>query len=349
LAQVEQRSNELFDAGEIGYEDIAVLEEKAQAEERDRDASEEKEEYERYAKEVFEVVFGRLQDEVGKVMQLEGEAMAIVEDFVTESRTVDVERHAHIVDAIGVLLAVHRALEQRHDKVAEAVRERDRSYKRMQTKPLYAKGDIAEMKKLEKHFELNERKTEVRIKLEKVERCKVVWTTVERAVTRSTKQNEEYVDEVLSDIEEVRDDKNTIEKSEEMVNKRKKLLMDARDLLRGLSTNAAQLMLHFERVEMDLNDCEYEISVASAKLKGEGPEILQNLKKEKATEDVQLREESRKRLTHIEEDLRDAEALINNILGTREVNAPPVNEEIEKKARLDAALREAKRRNHEAV
>jgi len=219
----------------------------------------------------------------------------------------------------------------------------------MQTKPLYAKGDIAEMKKLEKHFEANERKAEVRSKLEKVKRCKVVWTTVEQAVTRTTKQNEEYLDAVLGDIEGIRDDKNTIEKSEEMVNKRRILLMDARDFLRGLSKSAAQLMLHFERVEMDLNDCEYEVSVASAKLKGDSPEALQNLKKEKATEDGKLRAESRKRLIHIEEDLRDVEASINNTLGTREANAGPADEEIDKKARLDAALRKAKRRNNEAV
>jgi len=76
---------------------------------------------------------------------------------------------------------------------------------------------------------------------------------------------------------------------------------------------------------------------------------LQNLKKEKATEDGQLREESRKRLAHIEEDFRDAEALINNILGIKEGSTAPANEEVEKKARLDAALREARRRNHEAV
>jgi hypothetical protein len=349
LAQVEQRSNELFDAGEIGYEDIAVLEEKAQDEERERDAKEEKEEYERYAKEVFDVVFGRLQDEIGKMMQLEDEATAVVESAVAEKRALDVEGHAYVVSTIGVLLALHRALEQKHEKVADAVRERDRSYKRTQIKPLYAKGDIAEMKKLEKHFEANEKKAEVRIKLEKVERCKIVWTKVERAVTRSTKQNEEYVDEILSVVEGVRNDKNNIEKIEEMTNKRKKLLMAARDMLKGFSTNAAQLMLHFEQVEMDLNDCEYEVSVASAKLKGESPEVLQNLKKEKATEDGQLKEESRKRLAHIEEDFRDAETLINNILGIKEVSAAPVNEEIEKKARLDAALREAKRRNHEAV
>ena len=349
LAEVEQRSNELFDAGEIGYEDIAVLEEKAQNEEREKEAREEKEEYERYSKEVFDVVFGRLQEEIGKVVQLENEATAVVEGVVAGRRALDVEGHAHVVDAIGALLAAQRALEQRHDKIADAVKERDKNYKRMQTKPLYAKGDIAEMKRLEKHFEANEKRTEVRFKLEKVERCKLVWTKVEKAVSRGTKENEECVDEILSAIEGIRAEKDATEKSEEMTNERKKLLIGAKEMLKALSRTSVQLMLHFERVEMDLNDCEYEVSVASAKLKGESPEVFQQLKKEKATEDEELKEESKKRLAHIEQDLRDAEALINKILGVREVSSAPMDEEIEKKARLDAALKEAKRRNHEVI
>lgn len=358
LAAVEQRSNDLFDAGEIGYEDIGVLEEKAKEEEADKEAKEEKVEYDSYAQEVFAQVWGRLEDEIGKVIEIERAATEMVEKAVAGGKALllqDGDGGDYVGEAITVLLEAHRALESRNDRAADAVRERDRKYKRSETKPLYAKGDIAGMKNLEKHFEVMERRTDVRTKVEKVERTKVLWKKVDSAVTKGMKGNEEYIDSVLSAVEAVRDDKrgrqNDGEKKE-----RDEVLGRTKDALSEVAKSSRLLMQHFETVEMDLNDSEYEVSVASAKLEGAGADVFESLRREKGTEDGRLKKESEKRLRDVEQDRVDGEGLVDEVLGVKApapstVKVAPhvVDEEAEKKKRLEAALLEAKRRNGEAV
>lgn len=346
LAAVEQRSNDLFDAGEIGYEDIGVLEEKAKEDEAEREAKEEKEEYESYAKEVFGEVWARLEQEMGKVVGLEDSAAELVNAAVAGRQAIvgqDGGGSVGVGEAIAVLLQVHSALEARYEKRAEAVRERDRKYKRTETKPLYAKGDIAGMKKLEKHFEVLEKRTDVKMKVEKVERAKVLWKKVESAVRNGMKKNEEFVDEILGAVEAVREDESAKERKE------KESLSRAKDVLGKIAESSKVLMQHFEAIEMDLNDSEYEVSVASARLEGAGADVFENLKKEKAAEDRRLSEESNKRLADIEQDCKDGEHLINDALGLKAHAPPAVSEEAEKKARLEAALKEARRRNGEVI
>lgn len=351
LAAVEQRSNDLFDSGEIGYEDIGVLEEKAKEEEAGREAKEEKEEYESYAKEVFGEVWARLEEEIRKVVGLEDSATEIVDAAVAGRQALarpDGDGNAEVGEAIAVLLQVHRALETCYEKRADAVRERDRKFKRTETKPLYSKGDIAGMKRLEKHFEVLEKRTDVKTKVEKVERVKVLWKKVERAMRRGMKQNEEFVDKVLAAVEAVRADE-SVKRDDGLRKERDELLGRAKEVLGEIARSLKVLMQHFESVEMDLNDSEYEVSVASARLEGAGADVFENLKKEKAAEDGRLKEQSKKRLADIEQDRKDGERLINDVLGIKAVAPPTVNEDAEKKARLEAALREAKRRNGEVV
>ena len=56
-------------------------------------------------------------------------------------------------ESLKLLKELHDQVEIRHDKVVNAVSERDKRYKKTEIQPLYAAGNITKMKAVEKHFE----------------------------------------------------------------------------------------------------------------------------------------------------------------------------------------------------
>ena len=324
LAAVEQHSNDLFDAGDIGYEDISVLEEQAKDDERDKEAREEKLEYDLYAAQVFGEVWARLDRETAALLELERAAAEAVEKGCA-GRQALVRRDGDVVvdvgEAITTFLQVHQALESRYAKTGDAIRERDRKYKRSETKPLYAKGDIPAMKRLEKHFEVTEKRTDVKMKVETVERARVVWESVKKAVLKGLDQNKKFTNSLLSAVQSIKDDKN-MDLSEQELKEKEELLRRAKQVLLDIENSSTLLMQHFDLVEMDLNDTEYEVSLASAKLEGAAADVFENLKKEKAAEDGRLKQESMGRLADIKLGREEGESLINDVLAMKAAAAP---------------------------
>ena len=324
LAAVEQHSNDLFDAGDIGYEDISVLEEQAKADERDTEAREEKHEYDIYAAQVFGEVWARLDRETNALLELQRAAAEAVEKGCAGRQALarrDGDAVVDVAEAITAFLQVHKALESRYAKTGDAIRERDRKYKRSETKPLYAKGDIQAMKRLEKHFEVTEKRNDVKMKVETVERAKVVWKNVERAVFKGLDQNKKFTNSLLSAVQSIKDDKN-MDLSEQELKEKEELLRRAKQVLLDIENSSTLLMQHFDLVEMDLNDTEYEVSVASAKLEGAAADVFENLKKEKAAEDGRLNHESMGRLADIKLSREEGERLINDVLAMK-ATVPP--------------------------
>ncbi|KAF2405557.1 hypothetical protein EJ06DRAFT_30232 [Trichodelitschia bisporula] len=332
----EQRTNELYEDQEIGYGDIETLENQAKAEELDRKAAEDREEYASYNRDVFDPVFRTLQEQIGGVMNLYADAEALVRTGVAGFRALaPLPGDTDLADAVGVALQVHKSLEERYEEVTKAVVERDRRYKRTETKPFYARGDIASMKKMEKAFELNEKRAEIKAKVERAERCKRLWKIVDASMERGVGENEEFMAQVRDAAAQAA--------ARGVDPEVAKLITEACAVLADVSADSTKLMKHFEVVEMNLNECEYEVSVASAKLKGDGPEYFDRLERERGIEDEKLIEESVKRVQALEGDLREAQTELDVLLGTKRTSDDP--EEAARKERLMAALDAAKRRN----
>jgi hypothetical protein len=308
---LEKRTNELYDDDEIGYGDFDTLESQAKEEEQHLKAKEDAEEYDSYGQKVFNPVYRTLQDQIGGLMEL----FDAVHSLVTKSRTglealSQRPEDTDLAEAMALLIQVHTSLEERHTEVAKAVQERDRRYKRTQTKPLYAKGDIAAMKRVEKGFEHAEKSNEVKVRIEKAERCKRLCRIVEANMERGIGINEDFAHEILGVSEEGA----AIIKLEDR-QEFEDLVKRARDVLREVYGNTTRLLRHFEFMDMELNECEYSVSVASARLKGDPESFFERLEKEKMKEDGKLKDEWSGRVREVEEHAKEADAQIGEVLG----------------------------------
>jgi hypothetical protein len=307
---LEKRTNELYDDDEIGYGDFDTLESQAKKEEQQLKAKEDTEEYDSYGHKVFEPVFRTLQDQIGGLMELFGD----VQNLVTRSgaglealsqRPEDTD----LAETMALLIQVHTSLEERHAEVSKAVQERDRRYKRTQTKPLYAKGDIAGMKRVEKGFEHAEKSNEVKAKIEKAERCKRLCRIVEANMERGIGINEDFAHDILGVAEE---GANIIKPEDKQ--EFEGLVMRVRDVLKEVYGNTTRLLRHFEFMDMELNECEYSVSVASAKLKGDPDLFFERLEKEKMNEDGKLKGEWSGRVREVDEHAKEADGQIQEVI-----------------------------------
>ncbi|TID27794.1 hypothetical protein E6O75_ATG00561 [Venturia nashicola] len=339
---LEKRTNELYDHDEIGYGDFDTLESQAKEEEQHLKAKEDAEEYDSYGRQVFEPVFRKLQEQIGGLMELFGD----VQNLVTRAET-GLAALSHrpedtdLAGAMALLIQVYTAIEERHAEVAKAVQERDRRYRRTQTKPLYAKGDIVAMKKVEKSFDNAEKSNEVRARIEKAERCKRLCRVIEANMERGTGVNEDFAHDILGVVEEGAslvqpEDKDGFEH----------LVMMARDVLKEVHGSTTRLLRHFEFMDMELNECEYAVSVASARLKGDPEAFFERLEKEKNIEDKKLKEEWTGRVKEVQEHALVTDKQLELVLG-RLGGAVVSGRARAGTAGEMSALEEAKRRNGE--
>lgn len=155
----EEYTDELFADEQIGYGDIKDMETEFKSEEARKEAKEEEDEYETYCSEVFQKVYDKLQEGIKGLMD---KYLSIVRDIPTA--VVGKERWntpvgVELTELLEGLLDLRKYIETRHEKVQEAIIERDRRFKKTVIQPLYASGNIGKMKSMEKHFEESEKKT----------------------------------------------------------------------------------------------------------------------------------------------------------------------------------------------
>jgi hypothetical protein len=354
----EARTNELFESDEIGYGDIAELEDQQKDEELERQTAEERDELANYSKEVFDSVFRTLQEQIAGLMDLYADAEDAMKSGLAGVRALDIREgdpEVEVSEAMGMLLRIHAAVEERHREVIKAVAERDKRFKRTQTNPLYRRSQFEEMKRLEKGFEANDRRADVRAAVERVERCKRLWKVMDDHCLRGVSENQNATEKILKAVEAVTEDA-SISQDADKSKEKHSLLQQARAAIADLAANSKRLMQHFEVAEMDLNECEYDVSVSSARLDGQKPEFFNKLQGEKTSEDKRLKEESAKRMSAIDEDLRAVTEVVDEALGSggglgvgQGDDAVAGLEDDEQKRRLKAALEEAKRRNGETT
>jgi len=202
---------------------------------------------------------------------------------------------------------------------------------------------------VEKSFELAERKADVKARVERAERCKRLFKLVDTSMVRGLGENADFTTDVLAAAENAVKDPTRDNRKQEL----DELLRRARGVLKDVHTNSTGLVQSFEKVDMDLNECEYEVSVASARMKGDAPEFFQRLEREKNIEDGKLRGDGQKRVQALDEQLREAETQLDNIVnkvgGGAGAPVSPMGSEEErgKRERMQQALEAAKRRNGE--
>jgi hypothetical protein len=328
----EEHNDQLFNDNEISYADIGNLEDEFKEKERELKAQEDREEYKMYVEQVFDKVYDRLQGEIKGLMDIYIEAENFLQISVSGVKVIGGNSDVpSTYEALQLLKDLHEKLELRHEKVAQAVAERDKRYKRTEVQPLYAKGDIRMMRTVERHFENAEKQAAARSKDEHAHRIGELVRVVEEVVIAAVGSEQDEADHILDAAKTVA--KNDPDRNGE-------LLKRARDTLLAIKKSSVDLLTLFNTLEISHNSSQLEAELAQVKAQQTvDPNQIQELETEMANSETQMKEEFKRRVGVLEQDKGEIEALVKEPLTGEQKEAK------EKERRLKMALEEAKRRN----
>lgn len=294
--QSEEKIDGLFHDNEIGYSDIGALEVEYKKKEAERRAQEENDEQESFVRNVFETVTGKIQGEIDHLSSHYGSLNNILDKAVACKETFDLqEERPEISQVLEVVLTAQAKLEVRHRKVVEAVLEKERRFRKAQLAPLYTEGKITEMKKLEKQFDLQERELILEAARKKDERANNLIHTIDEHTQRGIKDNQEYTMTISGGIRAISEAMSHASTMDDLIDSRAVLTL-ASSTLSYLLANSLKLTQQSNAADVILNDADYDLSMADAKVANAGSETFKRLKEEKAQEDVKLKEDLRQRI-----------------------------------------------------
>lgn len=336
----------LFNDNEIGYADIGELEAEFKLSEAERRYQENQEELESFTAQVFTPVTERLQKEISELTTAYTMAIDLLDlesEPVTGCFKGNNER-ARMSEVMTLVLTLFNKIEIRHRKVAEAHVERERRRKHLELTVLYTNGDTAGVKALEKEFAIAEKMQVLHEARGKDSRANRLMDSFDRATVRGLGDNQMFVDDVLPKLQELKTAMLAVEGD---VAKKEKLfeqdgprdtLALAQDVMDTVMADSRQLLGLSNEADILLNDADYGVSVAEARVANAEPTTYANLDKEKAKEDAKLIEEMNARISSVTKGPQDAITLARETIDR--IGADPEHQE-----RIKKALEAAKQRN----
>ena len=353
-AESEQRTDSLFDDHEIGYWDIAELEDEFKHSEAARKADEDRFEYQTFVSDVFNHVWTRLHYELDQLIP-HYEQYSRLMDHTLAGRDMfeGSEEGLALGPTMSSFLALHQKIEIRHQKAFEAVLERDRRLKKTEISPWYTLSNIFKVKQLEKQFEDAEKKAIIEYCQQRDARANHLMDVLDQNTLRGVGANQDYMEAIMKAVRRIASGRafasvpGTNEPTAGL-----KEVEKAKAITALLASSSEQIVQIFHVADMLLNSADYEVSVAKAKVAKADMATLAKLKEERAKEDQKLMRDLEHRLALIREDTRRTNDEIVKLMlflgvqngrADRAAQAEPVDPKHE--ARIGKALEEAKKRN----
>ncbi|KAJ4344774.1 uncharacterized protein N0V89_012518 [Didymosphaeria variabile] len=330
----EQETDQLFNDHEISYADIAVIEDEFKEKESKLKADEDRNEYQSYVETVFDKVYGGLQQQIKYLMDLSRETEGLLSTAVSGVKSFEGSDAATVEDCLKLLEDLFPEIEQRHDKVVEAVVQRDKRYKKTEIQPLYAAGNITKMRQVEKHFANAEKEAAQRARTEKADRVAEFVRMVEATVITAVGVEQQEIQEIIT---AVRDLPSSLDNE--------KLRARAKETVLALGDSSKALLMLLNDIEIDIGGSILEAELAEAKSENQ-PEKVARLEKQILDREKELKEEIKRKEAVLDQDRNEIDELAQ-----AEVSKPAdgggveLSEEELKKERLSKALEAAKRRN----
>lgn len=355
-ANSEARIDDMFNDNEIGYADIGDLEAEFKLGEARLKYDEDKDELDSFTQDVYESVTGRLQSELAELNTLYTTAIDLL-DLESEPASRCLKTPSHQTSntpemglAMSLVLSAFNKIELRQQKIAEAKVERERRRKRLELTVLYTNGDTAGVKTLEAEFAVAEKMQVLHEARARDTRANKLMDHFDRATVRGLGDNQTLVDELLPKVRVVRDmvlkDPSIIGKGPEGQNN--DLLYGAHGVHATLTLTQSvidlllldsQKLLTISNVaDKLLNDADYSVSVAEARVSNADASVYAKLKEEKEKEDQKIVEDTQGRMGAVGKGPGEVAELC------REVRKR-VGEDEGHGSRVGRALVEARRRN----
>ena len=325
----EERNEDLFNNNEISYAEISQLEADVKEKEAALKAQEDRDEYKSYVEAVFDPIYDGLQAEIKTLTDLYIQGESMLPKSVAGVKSLQDSEAPNTADCLELLMDIHEQIEKRHERVVLTVAERDKRYKKTEIQPLYAAGNIARMKTVEKHFEGAEKQAVLRAKRERGERVGELVDIAEEIVIGAVGIEQGEIDRILDAIKQLEDGKGEEE-----------LLSRAHTVLKSLKLSSKTLLKLFNKLEIELNNSVLNAEIAEARAASADAAKIQELESEKLAGAKRMTDEYERRVTVLDQDNEEIETLIVSKGGEVQLS-----EEQEKEKRLKTALEEAKRRN----
>lgn len=344
----EQKTDSLFDDHEIGYGDIAELEDEFKHSEAARKADEDRFEYQTFVSDVFNHVWTRLHYELDQLIP-HYEQYSKLMDRTLAGRDMfeGSEEGLALGPTMSSFLALHQKIEIRHQKAFEAVLERDRRLKKTEISPWYSLSNIFKVKQLEKQFEDAEKKAIIEYCQQRDARANHLMDALDQNTLRGVGANQDYMEAIMKAVRRIASGRafasvpGTNEPTAGLEEVEK-----AKAITALLASSSEQIVQTFHVADMLLNSADYEVSVAKAKVAKADMATLAKLKEERAKEDQKLMRDLEHRLALIREDTRrtnDEIVKLMLFLGVQNGRADTVDRKHE--VRIEKALEEAKKWN----
>ena len=365
----EQRIDSLFDDHEIGYGDIAELESEFKRSEAARKVEEDREEYQTFVTEVFNIVWTRLHYELDQLIPHYERYSQMMNDTLAGKDMFDLTGEGlALAPSMNTFLALHQKLEIRYQKAFEAVLERDRRLKKIEISPWYTLSNITKVKQLERQFEDAEKKAIIEFCQQRDERANRLMDVLDHNTLRGVGTNQDYMEAIMRAVRRIASGRAFASiPSPDGPKRGTELVQKAKNITVLLATSSEQIVQTFHVADMLLNSADYEVSVAKAKVAQVDMATLAKLKEERTKEDQKLMRDLEHRLALIREDSRRTNDEIIKLmlflgvqngqaistqpapvtLGVQQLQqqATPGAKNREHETRMQRALDEAKKRN----
>ncbi|KIW83006.1 hypothetical protein Z517_02249 [Fonsecaea pedrosoi CBS 271.37] len=337
----------LFNDNEIGYADIGELEAEFKLKEAERRFAEDQAELESFTSQVFVVVTEKLQKEITELMTaytmaidlLDIDSLAVSRCFKANDRSSAVR----MTEVMSYVLTLFNKIEVRHTKLAEAHVERERRRKRLELTVLYANGDVQGVKKLEKEFAVAEKMAVLHEARSRDTRANKLMDSFDRATVRGLGDNQVFTDEVFDRLQEVKKalDAGALQNEKERLYEpegARETLSLAQNALDTVMSDSRRLLALSNEADVLLNDADYNVSVAEARVANADKPTYANLESEKAKEDTKLIEDMNVRISSVTKGPQEGISLIRELIDR--IGDDPAHQE-----RIKKALEAAKMRN----
>jgi hypothetical protein len=334
----EEQTDQLFNDHEISYADIAIIEDEFKEKERKLKADEDRAEYQSYVDTVFDKVYDGLQHQIKSLMDSYAEAESLLSTAVSGVKSFEGSDAAVAEDCLKLLENLFEAIEQLHENVVDAVAERDKRYKKTETQPLYAAGNIAKMKQVETHFAKAEKEAAQRARAEKTDRVTDLVALFEAAVFAAVGVEQQEIQDIIAGVRNLPSSPDN-----------EKLRTRAKETVFALGDSSKSLLLLLNDIEIEIGGSVLEAELAKARADMQADKVAQ-LEKQISDREKELKEELKRKDEVLDQDRNEIEKLIregpgSETEGSEVKGSEDKSEEELKKERLRKALEAAKRRN----
>ncbi|WEW60072.1 hypothetical protein PRK78_005556 [Emydomyces testavorans] len=307
----ERHIDTLFNDKEIGYSDITVLETEFKQTEAQKQLSEERKEFDKFVEIVFTRVDERLSAEITTLERHYKQALVLLNSGSDQGSKSKPEKF-HLSYVMQNAADIFEKIEKRHEKRVEAVLERERRKKRAERRFFVFLGDSPALRQMDKEFDAAEKRILLDTAKARDDRANQLMDSFDEASMRGIGENQSLLDDISSKIEKL--DPSLVSDVNSLPPHAHKTLLSALDFVRFLGSDSESILSSFGMADRLLNNADYEVSVAEAKVANAGPDIFRRLEEEKKKEDRKIEADLELRMSDVRNGCQEIMKSIQDVL-----------------------------------